>query len=166
WEWSPESGDVVLRWNAFDHLDPALDWGPRSRFDDWLHANALAIGPRGNVLLSLNALDQVISIAPDFSTLEWRLGGPRATHPVDDPFSGQHTAAEIGLGRIVMFDNGTARSEAPYSRAVEYELIEDAAVKVWEWRPARDNWARVISSARRLPNGNTLVAFGTPEGLP
>ena len=39
-------------------------------------------------------------------------------------------------------------------------------MKTWEWRPARDNWARVISSARRLPNGNTLVAFGVPKDVP
>ncbi|MFW6090058.1 MAG: aryl-sulfate sulfotransferase [Gemmatimonadota bacterium] len=163
WEWHPESGDVVQRWSAFDHLDPEIDWGPRSRPSDWLHANSLSVGPRGNVLLSLHFLDQVLSISPDFDGLEWRLGGIRATNPVDDPFSGQHTAVEVLPARVLLFDNGFAREEERYSRAVEYELRDGTARKIWEWRPERDNWARVISSARRLPNGNTMVAFGTRE---
>ncbi|HEX7049395.1 MAG TPA: aryl-sulfate sulfotransferase [Longimicrobiales bacterium] len=161
WEWSPERGSVVQRWSSFDHLDPDVDWGPRSGPSDWLHANSLSIGSRGNILLSMHFLDQVISITPDFGALEWRLGGVRATITVDDPFSGQHSATETEPGHILLFDNGFAREDTRYSRAVEYELGEATAHKVWEWRPERDNWARVISSARRLPNGNTLVAFGT-----
>ncbi len=163
WEWTPETGAVVKRWSSFDHLDPDVDRGPRSRPEDWLHANALHIGPRGNVLVSFHFLDQVVSIAPGFGGLEWRLGGVNATLPVDDPFSGQHTPAEVGPGRVLLFDNGYAREAERYSRAIEFELDGGSARKVWEWRPARDNWARIISSARRLPNGNTLVAFGTAE---
>ncbi|MQA90437.1 MAG: hypothetical protein GEU90_09400 [Gemmatimonas sp.] len=161
WEWTPEDGSVVRLWSAFDHLNPEVDWGPRSTTTDWLHANALSVGPRGNILLSSHFLDQVLSIAPDWLNLEWRLGGVGATIAVDDPFSGQHTAAETEPGHVLVFDNGFAREEARYSRAAEYELGEGTASKVWEWRPERDNWARVISSARRLPNGNTVVAFGT-----
>ena len=39
-------------------------------------------------------------------------------------------------------------------------MARQTAQKVWEWRPPTDNWSGLISSARRLPNGNTLVAFG------
>lgn len=161
WEWTPETGALARRWSAFDHLEPEIDRGARSRATDWLHANSVSVGPRGNVLVSLHALNQVLSIAPDFATLEWRLGGVGATITVDDPFSGQHTAAEVAPGRVLIFDNGLEREEERYSRAVEYELTpEGTADRVWEWRPERDNWALVISSARRLPNGNTLVGFG------
>lgn len=161
WEWSPEDGSVVRLWSAFDHLDPEVDRGPRFSTADWLHANSLTVGSRGNILLSSHFLDQVVSIAPDMLSIEWRLGGVGATITVDDAFSGQHTAAETEPGRVLLFDNGFAREESRYSRAVEYELGEQTASKVWEWRPAQDNWARVISSAWRLPNGNTVVAFGT-----
>jgi hypothetical protein len=161
WEWNPETGSVARRWSSFDQLDPALDWGARSVNRDWVHANALFASARGNVLISMHFLDQVASIAPDFSRLEWRLGGVRATITVDDPFSGQHTAAELEPGRVLVFDNGFARETERYSRAAEYVLGQATAQKVWQWRPERDNWARVISSARRLPNGNTLVGFGT-----
>lgn len=163
WEWAPEAGTVAERWNAFDHLDWNRDRGSRSRPDDWLHANSISLGPSGNLVMSLHFLNQVISIEPGFGGIEWRLGGVGATIPVVDPFSGQHTAREVTPGRVLLFDNGYEREEERYSRAVEYQIEEDSAPVAWEWRPDRDNWARVISGARRLPNGNTLVAFGLPE---
>ena len=52
WEWSPEGGSVVERWSSFDVMSPATDRGPASSPADWLHANSLAIGPRGNVVVS------------------------------------------------------------------------------------------------------------------
>jgi hypothetical protein len=166
WEWLPETSITRKLWSSFDHLSPVDDWAPRSQDSDWLHANSLSIGPRGNAILSLHYLNQVVSIASDFQTLEWRFGGLNATIRVDgdDSFSGQHTAAEPDPGSILIFDNGFERDE-PYSRAVEFRLIGNRSEKIWEFRPPRDNWSRIISSARRLDNGNTLVAFGVSEGI-
>ena len=161
WEWDPEAGTATKRWSSFSHLDPRYDWGARSIREDWLHANSVSYGPRGNVLVSFHFLNQVISLSPDLERVQWRLGGVRADVPVDDPFSGQHTAQEVSPDRVLLFDNGYERTETRYSRAAEYELRGGAATKVWEWRPPTDNWARIISSVRRLPNGNSLVAFGT-----
>lgn len=162
--WTPETGADEEVWSPFGVLDPATDWGEHSRTGNWLHANSLAVGPRGNLVVSLAHLNQVISITPDLSGLEWRLGGPDATLPVVEglPFSGQHTADEIAPGRVLMFDNGLDRDEA-YSRAVEYALDADGAREAWSFRPARDNWSRVVGSARRLPGGNTLVTFGASD---
>lgn len=165
WEWKPEAGTSRKIWSGFDFLDPAQDRSPRSRTDDWIHENALSIGPRGNLVVSSQELNQVISISPDLTSIEWRLNGPQATIAVDDPFSGQHTAKEIAPNRVLMFDNGFDR-QAPFSRAAEYELSSDGARLVWQWRPPQDNWSRIIGSARRLANGNTLITFGTPAGLP
>lgn len=166
WDWDPEAGTVTKRWSSFDHLDPQHDWGARSYREDWLHANALSFGPRGNVLVSFHYLDQVISLSPDLKRIEWRMGGVGADHPVDDPFSGQHAAKEVSPNRVLLFDNGYDRLDNRYSRAMELELRSGSAVKVWEWRPPHDNWARIISSARRLPNGNTVVGFGTTLNTP
>jgi hypothetical protein len=63
--------------------------------------------------------------------------------------------------RVLLFDNGYERTTNSYSRAVEYEIRGRSAVKVWEWRPPHDNWARIISGVRRLSNGNSVIAFGT-----
>jgi hypothetical protein len=166
WEWDPEAGTEVKRWSSFDALDPVTDRGPRYSPGDWLHANSLFLGPRGNVLVSLHHLNQVLSIAPDFGSLEWRLGGTNATLslPAGDRFSGQHTAAEIATDRILLFDNGFERSE-PWSRALELDLSGGTVRNVWQFRPPRDNWSRAVSAARRLSNGNTMVAFGMSPGL-
>jgi hypothetical protein len=120
-------------------------------------------GPRGNVLVSSPFLNQVISIAPDYRSLEYRLGGVRATITVDDPFDGQHTAAELPSGRVLLFDNGFARAGPPYSRAAEYEVWTERPGIVGEWRPPRDNFAPVVGAARRLPGGGTMLAFGVME---
>jgi hypothetical protein len=165
WEWNPDTGEDVKRWRSWDFLDPALDRSARTA-GEWLHANSLHVGPRGNVLVSFHYLDQVISIAAGWKSIEWRLGGVRPTITVapEHQTSAQHTAAEIEPNRILMFDNRTAL-QPPYSRAVEYVIDGSAAKQVWEWRPkTHDNYAAAVSSARRLPNGNTLIGFGMVKG--
>ncbi|HUE95473.1 MAG TPA: aryl-sulfate sulfotransferase [Longimicrobiaceae bacterium] len=165
WEWTPESGQAQKRWSSFDFLDPDSDRGILFGERNWMHANSLFLGPRGNVLLSSNYLNQVMSIAPDFGSLEWRLSGPNSTIQVPDSerFSGQHTAAEVAPGRILLFDN--RREQGGYSRAVEFELGDAEATRVWEWRPERTNFSFAVSSARRLPGGTTLVTFGLAAGV-
>jgi hypothetical protein len=166
WEWDPEAGTTTRRWAAHDIWSPATDRGPRWQTFDWLHANAIHIGPRGNILMSLHYMDQIISIAPDFESLEWRLGGPNATiaPTAEARFSGQHTAAELPNGNVFMFDNGFARADGSrFSRALELGFDGDSARVVWEYRS--EIYASFISSARRLDNGNTLIGYGPSEGL-
>jgi hypothetical protein len=164
WEWTPESGAVVKRWSVWDHFTFATAPAPRGS-GEWVHANALAIGPRGNILLSAHHWNQILSITPGWQQIEWRLGGANATHPLPaaEAFSGQHTAREISTGRIVLFDNGTSRGG--YSRAVEFMQDGSTARTLWEWRSTPANYASAVGSARRLANGNTLVAFGMAAGL-
>jgi hypothetical protein len=171
WSWDPSTGRTERRWSAFEHFDPRRDRGVRSADRNWLHGNSLSEGPRGNLVVGLSFLDQVVSIAPDFGAIEWRMGGPGATHSVrGEPFSGQHAASEVAPGRVLLFDNGFSRGEAPgfvgaYSRAVEYEMRGGEAHPVWAFRSPGSTWSRVVGSAERLANGNTLVAFGAAEGL-
>ena len=170
WDWDPGTNALRKRWSAFDFLDPAVDSGARSVPEDWLHANSLAFGPRGNAIMSLHFLDQVISVAPDFGSIEWRLGGPGSTLAVSpsQATSGQHSAREVAPNRILMFDNGFARPDgSQWSRAIELAIdpTTGAVGTAWEYRPEPDNWARVTSSVRRLANGNSVVTFGTPAGL-
>ncbi len=165
WSWRAGS-EPVLRWSAFDHLSPDEDWGSRSRATDWLHANSLSIGPRGNVVVSFNFLNQIISLAPDFDEIEWRLGGVNAAIRVDGDaeFSGQHTAAELHDGHVLMFDNGIERS-SPYSRSLELRLDGDQATALRDLRPNPANWSRAVSSAFRTADGLTFVTYGLPEGI-
>jgi hypothetical protein len=164
WEWNPDTGEDVKRWRSWDFLDPALDRSARTA-GEWLHANSLHIGPGGNILLSFHYLNQVISIAPDWKTVQWRLGGVRGTIavPADQQTSAQHTAAEIAPNRMLMFDNRTDLQPA-YSRAVEYVIDGRQARQVWQWKAPNNNYSSAVSSARRLPNGNTLIGFGMEKG--
>lgn len=169
WEWTPESGVVRKRWSAFDFLDWNVLRGTRSTTGNWLHGNGLAFGPRGNVLMSLRNADQVISIAPDFATVEWTLGGTNGTLAVGaaaDRFWGQHYVSEPAAGRVLVFDNGFERPGGTYSRAIEYQLstANGTATKVWEYRASPDIYASLVGSARRLPNGNTTIMFGMFPG--
>jgi hypothetical protein len=165
-------------WNTFEALDPTNrveDYrGKREDgldAEDWTHGNTLSFGPRGNLIVSFRHLNQIISLAPDFKTIEWRLGGPDSSFDFPDPtdrFHGQHTAEELPGGRVLMFDNGNHRADGEYSRALEIELDFSSmtARKVWEYRPRPDMFAYMMSSTVRMPNGNTLVNFGfreTPE---
>ena len=135
----------------------------------WTFANSLAIGPRGNYIVSIKRLFQVVSISPDLQAVEWTLGGPNSTFtfpdPTDRPYN-FHSVSELPNGNILLFDNGLGRPEeegGAYSRVIELALsgYDLAATKVWEYRPDPDNYARLRSSAYRLDNGNTLVSFDT-----
>jgi hypothetical protein len=163
WEWRPETGRAVKRWSSWDHLSPDVDRGPRSG-EEWLHANSLGLGPRGNVLISLHFLNQVMSISPDFRRVEWRLGGVNATRALSAPdqYSGQHTARELASSRLLVFDNGLERGDS--SRALELDLSAPHVRAAWQWRPARRNLSAFVGSARRLVSGNTLVTFGMSAG--
>jgi hypothetical protein len=169
WEWDPDGGPLTERWRASDFLSPDRDLGPKSSTGDWLHANSLALGPRGNVLVSLPALNQIVSIAPGFQSLEWRLGGPNATITPEGPavFWFEHTAAELATNRVLLFDNGRDRPAGLFSRGLELQLdpARGTASVAWDFRPGPDIYAPIIGSAPRLPNGNTLVDFGTSPGV-
>jgi hypothetical protein len=165
WEWRPETGTTTRRWTSWDFFSPELDRGPRFGLE-WMHANSLSIGPRGNTVMSVHYFNQIVSISPDWQRLEWRLGGVNATTTVNpgDAFSGQHTAGELSPNRVILFDNNLDSADA--SRALEFELSGTAtAVRVWEWKPARRNLATAVGSARRMGNGHTVVTFGMSAGL-
>ncbi len=170
WEWNPQDDSLTKRWSAFDFLNPAVDFGPRSVPGDWFHANSLAMGQHGNIILSFHYLDQILSLAPDFSSIEWRLGGPGSTYAItaDQATSGQHSAREVAPNDILIFDNGYARADgSKYTRALELKL-DPATLTVstlWKYRPNPDIWTTVISSVRRVANGNSILTFGTSAGI-
>ena len=172
----PASGRSAQVWDAaaaWDVLDPDQRLPGRERRDgrEWTHLNSVSIGPRGNFILSLRARNQVISLSPDFRTLEWRLHGPDSDYEFPNPadrFYGQHTASQLANGNVLLFDNGWMRPEAEggeYSRALELRLdaAAGAAVKVWEYRTDPDTFSMALGSAYRLRNGNTLVNFATAD---
>ena len=168
-----ESGHFEQVWDskdAWDLLDPALrDTRTRSNnaVFQWTGLNSVSVGPRGNVILSSRVRNQVVSLSADLRAIEWQLHGPDSDYRFPDPndrFYGQHTAAQLGNGNVLLFDNGWGRPDSEggaYSRALELRLDEAAgtAVKVWEYRPTPDIYTRGKGSAYRLRSGNTLISF-------
>lgn len=123
-------------------------------------------------------------IGPDYPS---SIGQNAVPRPVDQ-ISGQHDAHIIekglpGAGNLLVFDNqGQAGyppafiGTQPRSRVLEIDPIKKEIV--WQYtgadsgRPAYTFYSSYISSARRLSNGNTLIAEGmngrifqvTPKG--
>ena len=167
--WDQRTNETEELWNALTHLD--LDKRVRwtGELKNWLNANSIALGPRGNYILSLSMRNEIISIAPDLQSIEWRLRGLDSTYEFEedsDRFYFQHTAAELANGDILLFDNGRDRPESEggeYSRALELTLnaYELTAVKVWEYRHEPELFANSRSGAYRLANGNTLINVET-----
>ena len=196
----PQEGDTIgiwdqanrvnrIVWNIFDFISPAERtvpdsnrtlpgnpvWGGCERdgtVQDWSHGESLSMAEDGSVLASFRHLNQIVSIAPDFKTIRWRLGGPGSdfTFPdTTDRFYHQHSVVALPNGNILMFDNGNYRPDEEgkeYSRGVELSLDLDAmtATKVWEYRHSPDIFSLCCSSVDRLANGNTVVMFGSIPG--
>jgi hypothetical protein len=168
WEWIPEQGRVEKRWSVFDFLSWPEDMGPESVLQNWMHMNSLTVGARGNIIYSARSMDQVVSIAPDFSAIEWRLGGVNATIPVEGyaHFSGQHNISEVAPDRILMWDNGRRREVGQFSRGLELQLNPGTgtATVVAEFRADPDRLQPIVGGAFRTPAGSTLITYGFGGG--
>lgn len=180
--WDLNTGEIQELWTVWDHIstDDRVKWRVRQRgaanrmWVDWTHANSIGVGPEGNTIISLRHLNQLVSISPDWQSVQWRLGGPGSDFTFEnreDQFYHQHSATQLDNGNIVLFDNGNQRPRkegGEYSRALELELdfTTMTAKKVWEFRPDPEVYAVAKSNAERLPNGNTLLGFGAPATDP
>ena len=184
--WNPSTGKNQIMWNIFDHIAPsdrtAPDsdrrlpgfpvWGGCDRdrsVQDWSHANSAVMAEDGSVLVSLRHLDQIVSISPDFKKIQWRIVGPGSHYvfpQASDRFYEPHTAIPLANGHILMFDNGNDRPNeegGQYSRALELEVDHKNKTvrKIWEFVHDPIIFSVCCSSVERLPNGNTLVLFGS-----
>lgn len=175
--WDQSKEEISTLWNPLTYEDKASIiseiYAPFVSDDMDDHSNSLFIGKRGNILLSRRHLNQVISIAPGWKGIEWKLGGVNSSFTFEDPtdyFYAQHTPIETKEGNIVLFDNGNGRPESEggeYSRALELALDPRTkkVKKVWEHRPEENIFVSSLGGLERLDNGNTLISFGRNETL-
>jgi hypothetical protein len=166
-------GRAPLLWNIFDHFDvtdAAPDISLKGQNVDPWHANAIEIDLDGNLLVSFRNSDEITKINTETGEVMWRLGGKsnQFTFRNDNlqGFSHQHGIRRLENGHIILFDDGNLHSP-PISRAVEYRLDEQAKIAelVWEYRPNPPLFGFALGFAQRLPNGNTLVCFGTAQHI-
>ena len=135
-------------------LDPKLDpIEPLERRIEWTHTNSICTDAANErVLFSCKNINRVGIIDKTTHKLVWRFG-----HPIT---SGQHHARWLPNGNIHIFDNGLRREGLPFSRVIEVNPLTDEIVWQYQSNPPFSFFSPNVSSADRLPNGNTLVCEG------
>jgi hypothetical protein len=159
--------NVVFEWRSWDHfaITDATHEDLTEDEIDYVHSNALELDADGNILLSSRHMDEITKIDRQTGATIWRWGGKHNQFTFSgDPigFSHQHAIRRLANGHFTLFDNGNFRVPAA-SRAVEYELDETAhtARLVWHYRNTPDTYGSAMGYTERLPNGNTLISWGT-----
>ena len=186
-------GDVVYTWNSGEHINPADETTSAPDAVDYAHINSIQVMADGDILASFRNLSAVYKIAWSAhdgharGDVVWKLGGRHSDFTfVDDPYpSGpcaQHTANLLANGNILIYDNGSVRLGTDQSNCVdpadptgatvnraqtritEYALDEGAgtATLVWDYVEA-DRFAYFAGSARRLPNGHTMIGWAAAQ---
>jgi hypothetical protein len=177
--------NVLWTWDGFDRLDVSR----KATFDDqctpgacpplfvaseandWLHGNAIAVTPDGNLLYSARNQDWVLKI--DFQNgsgtgdILWRLGqdGDFAIDSIDPQpwFSHQHEPEIESDGSLSIFDNSLARQSADrtaHSRGQVYRLDEQNMVATQVMNVDLGAYGFVVGSAQRLDNGGYSFDVG------
>ncbi|MBT1187450.1 PQQ-binding-like beta-propeller repeat protein [Streptomyces sp. CJ_13] len=160
-------GEVVWRWAAIEHLDP--EQVPLDRHfarEHWPMANTVGELSDGGVVVGFRSASTTVAVDRADGSVRWRIGP--GTH------SQQHYPHELPGGNILVFDNGTYRdtTSVPYSRVLEIDPRTGEEVWSYEDNPPQNFYSPYMSSAQRLPGGNTFIAEGsfgrlfevTPDG--
>ncbi len=166
-----ENKQVVFSWSSWDHfaITDATHENLTAATIDYVHANAVEADTDGNILLSSRHMDEITKINRTSGEIMWRLGGINNQFTfINDSirFSYQHDIRRLPNGNITLFDNGNFHSPR-FSRAVEYRLNERqrTAELVWEYRNTPSIYAFATGNVQRLPNGNTLISWGTTNTI-
>jgi Arylsulfotransferase (ASST) len=159
--------EVVFQWRSWDHFQ-ITDVTSRSLTNavvDYAHGNSIEPDTDGNLIISSRHMDEITKIDRETGGIIWRLGGKNNQFTfVNDPdrFSQQHSARRLANGHLLLYDNGNLHTPAR-SRAVEYALDEEnrIATLVWQYRNTPDSYGAAMGSVQRLPNGNTIIGWGS-----
>jgi hypothetical protein len=163
--------NVVFQWRAWDYIPITDSYARLTRSNiDYTHINAIDLDADGNILISSRNLCEITKINRETGEIIWRLGGIQSDftfvgeNEANAPtyFANQHSVRRLENGNLILFDNGNLHSPR-YSRAVEYALDEQTmtATLVWEYRHDPDIYAPSRGTVQRLPNGNTMVGWGS-----
>jgi hypothetical protein len=159
--------NVIFQWRSWDHfqITDATHEDLTAKSIDYVHGNAIEIDHDGHVLISSRHMDEITKINRQTGNIIWRLGGKNNQFNFkNDPimFSYQHSIRRLDNGNYLLFDNGNYHNP-PFSRAVEYNLNtqEMSATLVWQYRNAPNIYGFAMGSVQRLPNGNTLIGWGS-----
>ncbi|PCJ27477.1 MAG: hypothetical protein COA96_02975 [SAR86 cluster bacterium] len=150
-----DQGEVVWRWDIFDHLDELGLNSDSATTEDWIHLNSIDYNHASNqILVSSRSHDQIWLINKDD-------GSVAAISSVQ--LSGQHDAKWIddknAESNITVFDNGDS-----FSRALELNSAMNSVVFSYGNNDSEFFYSSRISSVQRLANNNTFICSGI-DGL-
>ena len=149
------NGSVVYEWKAWEHLDPEQDAiCPLEDRKEWTHGNSINVTPEGDLIVSFRRISTVGIVNKATGEFTWKWGRGQIDH--------QHHPTWLDSGNILLFDNGFHRPRASFSRVIE---VDPKTGEIgWEYKgtPPLSFYSQAVSSADRLPNGNTLICEGSP----
>ena len=177
------TGRVLFEWHSLDHVPPTASYLPKPSNGtpwDYFHGNSIDISRRPTLLVSARNTSAVYAISRKTGGILWTLGGKQdefrivRRHPRWQ-FCAQHDARWLPNGDLSLFDDGgralwAGRACPVHLSRVEQFRVDARArtarlVRTISSRPSSESgqgfsvWAE--GSARRLPNGSTLVDWGT-----
>lgn len=166
-----QNGNVIFEWSTWDNfsITDAIYQDLKILTIDYVHLNSIAIDYDGNILISSRHQSELTKINRETGELVWRLGGKNNMFEfVDsDRFSYQHDLRPVPEkpDHYTIFDNGTNRPRNEYSRALEFRIDTEnkKLYKVWEYRANPDLFSESMGNVQRLPNGNTLINWGSKD---
>jgi len=169
------SKSLVWQWSSFDYLkvtDAISGIVVTGTYISPWHFNSVFYDNDGNIIISIRFSDEIIKISRTTGKIIWRLGGQASKNNqfqiIDDTdangfvgFSHQHEPIRLKNGNLMVFDNGNSKPNQ-YSRAVEYEVNENAktAKKVWEFKMSPNIYTNQMGGVQELENGNILICWG------
>ncbi|MBF0217059.1 MAG: aryl-sulfate sulfotransferase [Candidatus Omnitrophica bacterium] len=184
-------GRVIWEWKAEEHLDELVDLpgfydifaefksmaasGAGEGFidssgklcyqgSDWAHNNtAMFIPPNpleekdprfksGNILFCFCGINLIGILEYPSGKIVWAWGPGELDNP--------HTPSMVDNGNILIFDNGARRK---WSRVIEMDPATGKIVWEYHAEPKNSFFSDMLSSAQRLPNGNTFICEGLSE---
>jgi hypothetical protein len=159
-------GRLLFEWSPFDHFAIGLA-DPRELVKadvNWTHGNSLDLMPDGNLVVSFRNLSEITKIDTETGAVMWRLGGRAnafsfgGAQPMG--FVGQHSVRATAGNAIALLDN---LGDATQSRGERYEIDEQSmtARLVGSYGSVPGVTTQIGGSVQDLPNGHTLVSFGT-----
>jgi hypothetical protein len=103
---------------------------------------------KGNLLVSLNAVNLIVIIDKNSSQIVWYYGPGNIINPGSPKM--------LKNGNIILFDNGNDELR-PYSRIIELNPTNKQIVWEYVGNPKESFYSNIRGTVQRLPNNNTLI---------
>jgi hypothetical protein len=178
-----KEGEERQIWSALSDWECPVYWvgntmelgGFVPGYHEWTHGNSMGYDADSDAyLILMRYVNSLVKVDRSTGTTLWTMGGVCGditnAAGAGEPFWSyphfSHTwMGEDGLFHVLAFDNGD-EYQPKASRVVEYAIDETSGIaeEVWSYPHPDGAFIRILGDARRLPNGNTLVAW-TPLGV-